>query len=772
MGQIRVMSLNGRGTKNFPQANTDTLEEFFRNYDAILNTIPKEKHTNLYYTIAQCQEGKNRTLVRQTAIQFDIDGCEEPLEKAHIDKYIAIFDQFLGVERSNYPIIMSGHGLQMIVPMTEQHYIHNSKYFDEFRSYYGWVADQLNHNFELNGLTGKADKAVWSKGRLMRMPNTINDKSSKGLPPVDTYFIENGWREYDFDLVVKSRFLQVDPSDMYHDNVLARSYGKPDGKAVLAGCDFLKYCKDNPNDISEPQWYAMLGVLARLEKGKDLCHEYSGGYASYTQWKTDLKIEQALARSGPRLCKSIHNMWPGCEDCAYNGKIKTPLQIKSEGHISSEHTGFHTEIINMAGVVTKRKPNYPDLVKYFGKQHEFFSCKLTEDIYIYNGSHWEGVPDTYLKEFATKHFNPSATVAMMKEFVGVIKSANYASTDLFFSSPNLVNFRNGTLDINSGKLSEHGADFYRTVTLPFDYNPQAICPRFDKFMDEILPDKDVQSLILEFFGYCLSGAPARIGQKALLLIGGGANGKSVLLSCLRSLAGNDAYTSISMGKNFENPFNLDLLKNKLFNISEETPATKSALGEQFKNLVSGGEALASKKGKTPYKLKNNAKLIICGNKLPAYLSDTSHGLMRRLLPVHFEKQFDRKSRDNGLETTLERETAGIFNRVYSAYKSWLKNREFTEPVMVAESIAQYREETDNVYSFATKMMLDKPDSFVTSMLLFERYREWCEVMGERQESMQGFIKRLKVLLPKMEAKTVKNSRGYVNYQLSKEVVYE
>ena len=81
-----------------------------------------------------------------------------------------------------------------------------------------------------------------------------------------------------------------------------------DGVAVesILRCDFLKWCKDNPADVSEPLWLAMISNLCRITPGGlDLCHEFSKNHPKYSYSEAEEKIRHAVNDIKPITCARI-----------------------------------------------------------------------------------------------------------------------------------------------------------------------------------------------------------------------------------------------------------------------------------------------------------------------------------------------------------------------------------------------------------------------------------------------------------------------------------
>jgi hypothetical protein len=107
----------------------------------------------------------------------------------------------------------------------------------------------------------------------------------------------------------------------------------------------------------------------------------------------------------------------------------------------------------------------------------------------------------------------------------------------------LVNIANGLLDWETERLHPHSPDVPSCIQLPVRWNPLATCPRIETFLSEVLP-WDAIEFALELIGYAIyTGNPLRI---AVLLLGPGCNGKSVLLSILKALLGAQNVAAIPL----------------------------------------------------------------------------------------------------------------------------------------------------------------------------------------------------------------------------------
>lgn len=104
----------------------------------------------------------------------------------------------------------------------------------------------------------------------------------------------------------------------------------PSKAELVAGkCAQIALMRDTRGDLSEPLWYACLGVLLFCENGDAVIHEWSNGHPGYNPAQTDSKISQwRNSGMGPATCANIgSNNSQACIGCPNNGKIKSPIVL-------------------------------------------------------------------------------------------------------------------------------------------------------------------------------------------------------------------------------------------------------------------------------------------------------------------------------------------------------------------------------------------------------------------------------------------------------------
>ena len=705
----------------------DSVSHLFSNMKSIVEQIPESERYNLYYTAAQCAETRGRELLRQDIIPFDIDGILEGSEPL-VTKVVC---KILGVSVDDVGVVYSGNGIQVIAGIPEP--IEDVDFFDEFRPYYKAVCAQINWELKVQGLDGEADTTVFSAARLLRLPFTENRKKDKGIKKAR--LIKTNINHV-FDLIKASGIPLVSQAEQVSERVLQRI--PPDAKGVQEGCLFLKWAKHNQEEVSEPQWYAMLSIIGRLPNGHKLAHEYSSNYSGYDEYLTDIKLKQAMEASGPRTCSNVDTLWSGCQKCENWGKCKSPITLQSKSFIRTQATGFY----NVSAEGKLGKPNYDDLMKYFQSLHPFVATEESGMLYTYNGTFWTPCHKIPVHNFAEQNFKPSPSNTMCIEFEKKLRRNNPVS-ETYFNKPNLVNFSNGTLELEDMTFRLHDKEDGFKFCLPFPYDPDATCPRFDKFMKEVtMGDSQLEAVLLEYMGYTLCGVDPNIGQKALILVGEGANGKSVLIDLLKHLAGDVAYSTLLMGREISKMENRSQLDGKLFNVSEEVPTTAMTESPLFKQLVTGGEIEVRKLFCDPYKLKNMAKIIMACNDLP-FSGDTSYGFKRRCLIAPFKATFDKSSRDIHIRDKLFSEASGIYNRVLSATKKFLRCEDFSDADIITAAVEDYVRDNNAMIEWIEDAIVQEDGAFLSMKESYQSYKFYHEQMGYGRVTFRDFNKEIK-----------------------------
>lgn len=132
-----------------------------------------------------------------------------------------------------------------------------------------------------------------------------------------------------------------------------------------------------------------------------------------------------------------------------------------------------------------------------------------------------------------------------------------------------VAFRNCLYDIDGGRCLPFSADRHVTYGFGYDYVEGCRCDRWESFLMEVLPDEGSRKALQEFFGLCFIDRDRYSIEKFALLVGSGANGKSVVCEVIKGVLGGDAFVDNLSPDQLQDAKQIVSLNGKLLNIAPD-----------------------------------------------------------------------------------------------------------------------------------------------------------------------------------------------------------
>ncbi len=257
--------------------------------------------------------------------------------------------------------------------------------------------------------------------------------------------------------------------------------------------------------------------------------------------------------------------------------------------------------------------------------------------------------------------------------------------------------------------------------------PLAKAPKFESYLEEIfINDSDkIEKIacLLQAIGYSL--ITITIFEKFIILVGDGANGKSVLLYILGKLLGSENVSNVSLNE-FRNKFQRAYLFGKLVNIITETSEGSELPDAEIKSITSGEIMTVENKFGHPFELIPYCKLWFATNHLP-YSKDHSSATARRAIILTFNRKFEEHEQNKNLKFELEQELEGILNLALNGLKGLLLNQEFTIPSSTKGIVDEWKRNSDQIQQFVEdRCLIDISADFkVESREIYYAYREWA-----------------------------------------------
>lgn len=347
-----------------------------------------------------------------------------------------------------------------------------------------------------------------------------------------------------------------------------------------------------------------------------------------------------------------------------------------------------------------------------------------------------------------------------------------ASLDSFTPQSGWIHLNNGWLELETRKLEPHSPRRWSLFKTCTDYDLNATCPLYDKFLDkDVWMPKDQVRVLDQYSGYLLTD---RIEQQVSLFFEGKKGcGKSTLVEIWMAMLGETAtsmaLTSLVGG---QERFIGEQLKGKTLVWFDETNPRTSSINEFFQNLITGETIRIERKGvQRVENVRNTLKVIVSLNEMPDHMPT---GMDRRYFHIPFTRSFtDEEVADRMLKyKILKNERSGILNRMLDGLDDLNKMQGFTLIEGEAGRRRDYTLTADDFSAFLDDHFVPSNDDEVRYNFNDMRAAFVAEYpKGYHQQlSVLGFNKKfLNTRLPEFsrldKGKVDRNTRGYVGIKL-------
>jgi putative DNA primase/helicase len=330
----------------------------------------------------------------------------------------------------------------------------------------------------------------------------------------------------------------------------------------------------------------------------------------------------------------------------------------------------------------------------------------------------------------------------------------WVTPDELDADPWLLNCRNGTVDLRTGRLRPHRPADLLTKMAPVDYDPGAACPRWEQFIAEVTcNDPELAEYIQRAIGHSLTGDVSE--QAVYFPYGRGSNGKSTLLNTVKAAAGEYAMQAkddlLLVKRGESHPTELaDLYRRRLVVSTEVEDGRR--LAEALVKQLTGGERVRARRMREDFwEFDPTHKVWVAANHKPE-IRGTDFAIWRRIRLIPFDATFyDRpedvpagqppRLKDPALADTLRAELPGVLAWAVRGCVAWRQDG-ITVPGRVHQATAQYREEMDVLAAFLEERCEVLPHAAAPASALYQAYDAWCGTSGEKAESQRKFGDRL------------------------------
>jgi len=407
--------------------------------------------------------------------------------------------------------------------------------------------------------------------------------------------------------------------------------------------------------------------------------------------------------------------------------------------------------------------NSERLTMRFGKDLRF--CNAFKSWFIWDGQRWKRDESLFVRELAkettTRIGDEAAMIktpierAEFYKWAGIsqghtridamtelAKSALPMTPDRMDANPDQLNFPNGTLNLNSFGFTEPRRDDYITKITGTVYNPDAKCPNWLQFINQVMQgNENLISYLQRSSGYSLTG---RTGERALFLChGAGANGKSTFLNTLLAVMGDygkpveSSTLCIARTEGIRN--DLAALRGARFVSATEAGKGKRLDEDVIKKLTGGGDKIQARFLFQEYfEFTPECKIWWSFNSAPR-ITDTTNSIWDRVKLIPFSFVIPEPERDKKLLDKLLAEAPGIMQWMITGLKKY-QEIGISEPEEVRQATQNYRDEQDFLGDFFADVCVIEPGAATGATDLYNAYKLWHELNApdEKCKSVRSF----------------------------------
>lgn len=362
---------------------------------------------------------------------------------------------------------------------------------------------------------------------------------------------------------------------------------------------------------------------------------------------------------------------------------------------------------------------------------------------------------TFVLDFLEKATDRDITPGLVENVIKLIKLKIYRHREDIISD--YVALDDKLLNLSTFEYEEfsvHKAAFHRIHVSSIDVLSQTgHTPLFFKFLDTVLvdengkPDQDLYLLTQETIGYLLLNTIE--AHTMFFLVGGGQNGKSVLLNILKEIIGKQFVSSMSIEFLTTDRFGKSALVGKKVNICNEEES-KYIRSDTFKALVSGDPVQTQRKFGESFVMYPTTKYIFATNNNPKFES-IDDGLMRRIIIIPFNKKISEEEKDTKLTQKLLTELPGIIGWALEGAKRLVANGfRFTQSSVAANKKIEFEKNLSSALYFISEEYeeTDNEKDFLCYDDLYLEYTRWCVRVGRKSQNQTNFLKDIKRVLRK------------------------
>lgn len=336
----------------------------------------------------------------------------------------------------------------------------------------------------------------------------------------------------------------------------------PSWALIVENDPFVQHCIANPVGLPYGHWFAVLGIAARCENGRQIAHEFSRlDPARYNATETDRKIDEVLKAKGAVTYEFIATEL-GFTEVVHNrltSRLRTPLDFGT----------MDPEVIRLV------RNNVYDMASA-----RFYNQATLEPV----------LKEGFQMQHGHRLKNPLAAFRTSPLAIKAIKA------DYLPGQPRLVGLGENPV------LNLYRAPDFKAV--------KGECDTIVAYFTYLIPDRKEREFVLDYFAHMRQHPGIKI-NKAILFIGPQGNGKSTVTRLMTPLFGSHNVKTLPADA-ISNRFQADRTNLHLLVIEELMGIDREAAGG-LKEWITADIKEVEEKGTPRFKARSPRGMLLTSN---------------------------------------------------------------------------------------------------------------------------------------------------------------
>lgn len=430
-----------------------------------------------------------------------------------------------------------------------------------------------------------------------------------------------------------------------------------------------------------------------------------------------VNLERYAGRNSGRTIRHWNGSWWTWKNCRYRHIDQTELQAKLTASIKEEFDRLNVE-----------------------EQKQFLERREA------------GLLDDDDKPPVARKVTPQIVSAVLNATRGMVYLSGECSLDTWVPDRrrrNYLSMANGILDIDAlladKELDEvllpHSPEWFSTVHLPYEFDPNAECPQWEAFLRHNLEgDHERIAVLQEWAGYLL--LPDTDHQRFLILEGEGSNGKSVFCAAIEAMVGRANCSHVQF-EVFGDRFSKTETLGKLVNICGDAGEIDAVAEGILKAFTSGNTMMFDRKNLSPIMAQPTARLMIACNNLPRF-RDRSQGIWRRAMIAPWRVKIEDAEKVQGMDKATwweeSGELPGMLRWALIGLARLREQGQFSSSVVMEMRKEEYQVDTNPARQFLQETLEPAAAGSppIKCRYLYQAYRRWALESGYHPLSDRAF----------------------------------